>query len=65
MIQEWSNTNTDLDGLLTGWSETELNPCQVVWEGIICTYNILNKSDNNATEPPTRTVSIELFVVGL
>lgn len=62
IIQEWSKTNTDIDSLLVGWSETELNPCQAVWEGIVCTYDILNITYNaNGTE----TVSANLSVVGL
>ena len=65
MLQEWNKTNTDISSLLVGWSASDPTPCSTVWVGIVCTEQLLNITDNNVTEPPTRTYFYEISVVGL
>lgn len=63
IIQEWTKTNADINNLLTGWSETDVDPCEHAWKGIACSIVDSDVTYDNNTG--INTVLSYVSVIGL
>lgn len=62
MIAEWKKTNADVGSVLEGWSDTEVNPGERYWQGIVCGYELVNSTNDG---DGIWTDLLRFYVVGL